>query len=67
MDYVVRAGLLGHEANAALVGGVNIILMAKTTASICQLQALSITGRCRTFDSRSDRIITGGFFRSDYT
>lgn len=48
-------GLLCHESNAALAGGVNIMLMAKTTASVCQLQALSVVGRCRTFDSRSAR------------
>jgi len=44
--------LLEHESNAAVAGGVNIMLSAKTTAGICQLQALSVVGRCRTFDSR---------------
>jgi len=28
------------------------MLSAKTTAGICQLQALSVSGRCRTFDAR---------------
>ena len=35
------------EAQAALVGGINIMLRAQTTAGICQLQALSPVGRCR--------------------
>ena len=48
-----RTGLLERESNAAVTGGVNIMLSAKTTAGICQLQALSVVGRCRTFDSRS--------------
>ena len=50
-----HAGLLEHESNAAVAGGVNIMLSAKTTAGICQLQALSVVGRCRTFDSRCVR------------
>ena len=49
----VRTGLLERESNAAVAAGVNIMLSAKTTAGICQLQALSVVGRCRTFDSRS--------------
>ena len=48
----MHAGLLNQEANSALVGGTNIMLSAETTAGICQLQALSIIGRCRTFDIR---------------
>lgn len=51
---MVLAGLLDYETHAALVGGVNIMLSAGTTAGICQLQALSTTGRCLTFDSRSE-------------
>ena len=45
-------GLLDFEANAALVAGANIMLSSGTTAAICQLQALSPVGRCRTFDDR---------------
>lgn len=46
------AGLLDRESDSAVVGGVNVMLNAKTTAGICQLQALSAVGRCRTFDAR---------------
>jgi len=46
------AGLLELESNAAVAGGINVMLSAETTASICQLQALSVVGRCRTFDAR---------------
>lgn len=46
------AGLLEHESNTAVAGGINVMLSAETTASICQLQALSPVGRCRTFDAR---------------
>ena len=45
-------GLLEHEANTALVGGTNLMLASSTTAGICKLQALSIVGRSRTFESR---------------
>lgn len=42
------------ETEAAVVGGVNAMLLAATTAAICQLQALSPVGRCKTFDSTAD-------------
>lgn len=47
-----HAGLLEHESDAAVAGGINVMLSAKTTAGICQLQALSVVGRCRTFEAR---------------
>ena len=50
--FLCQTGLLDGESNAAVAAGVNIMLSAKTTAGICQLQALSVVGRCRTFDSR---------------
>ena len=49
---VCCAALLDRESDSAVVGGVNVMLNAKTTAGICQLQALSVVGRCRTFDAR---------------
>ena len=36
------------------MGGVNAMLLAATTAAICQLQALSPIGRCKTFDASAD-------------
>lgn len=47
-------GLLLGEAEASVAAGVNIMLLAGTTAAICQLQALSPVGRCRTFDASAD-------------
>lgn len=37
-----------------MAAGVNAMLLAATTAAICQLQALSPVGRCKTFDSTAD-------------
>lgn len=51
---------LGHEAlisgdiSHAVVAGVNAMIWQETTAGICQLQALSPVGRCKTFDSSAD-------------
>ena len=42
------------ETEAAMAAGVNSMLLAATTAAICQLQALSPVGRCKTFDSTAD-------------
>jgi acyl transferase domain-containing protein/surfactin synthase thioesterase subunit/acyl carrier protein/NAD(P)-dependent dehydrogenase (short-subunit alcohol dehydrogenase family) len=43
-----------QECGRAAVGGTNIMLDAYTTAAICQLQALSPVGRCKTFDVSAD-------------
>ena len=45
---------MGGETRGAVVGGVNIMLEAATTARICLLQALSPVGRCKTFDASGD-------------
>ena len=37
-----------------MAAGANAMLLAATTAAICQLQALSPVGRCKTFDSTAD-------------
>ena len=37
-----------------MAAGVNLMLLGGTTAAICQLQALSPAGRCRTFDASAD-------------
>ena len=49
-----RAAVAGGECGGALVGGVNAMLWVGTTAGICALQALSRSGRCRTFDAAAD-------------
>ena len=42
------------ESDSALAAGVNLMLLGETTAAICQLQALSPVGRCKTFDASAD-------------
>lgn len=34
-----------------MVGASNVMLLGKTVAGICQLQALSYVGRCKSFDA----------------
>ena len=46
--------LLLEDNDAAVAAGVNLMLLAGTTAAICQLQALSPAGRCQTFDAAAD-------------
>jgi acyl transferase domain-containing protein len=43
-----------EDNDAAVAAGVNLMLLAGTTAAICQLQALSPVGRCQTFDAAAD-------------
>ena len=47
-------GLVAGQTEAAVAGGVNIMLEPRTTARICLLQALSPVGRCKTFDASGD-------------
>ncbi|KAK9866518.1 hypothetical protein WJX84_000275 [Apatococcus fuscideae] len=47
-------GLAAGQTEAAVAGGVNIMLEPRTTARICLLQALSPVGRCKTFDATGD-------------
>jgi 3-oxoacyl-(acyl-carrier-protein) synthase/acyl carrier protein len=42
------------ESSSALTAGVNAMLWHETTVGICQLQALSPVGRCRSFDAAAD-------------
>ena len=37
-----------------MVSGVNLMILQATTMSICQLSALSESGRCKTFDAAAD-------------
>ena len=46
--------LLAKDNDEAISAGVNLMLHAGTTAAICQLQALSPSGRCKTFDESAD-------------
>ena len=52
--HLAHHGLTSFQSNAAVAGGTNAMLLAGTTAAICQLQALSPVGRCKSFDSSAD-------------
>jgi acyl transferase domain-containing protein/surfactin synthase thioesterase subunit/acyl carrier protein len=43
-----------RESDLALAGGVSLILAPEHLIGICQMQALSPDGRCKTFDARAD-------------
>ena len=46
--HLAHQGLLAGEADAAVAGGINIMLQASTTAGICQLQVGGLAGcNCR--------------------
>ncbi|MFH9863062.1 beta-ketoacyl synthase N-terminal-like domain-containing protein, partial [Streptomyces sp. NPDC017202] len=51
----LRAG----ESEMAIAGGVNLDLLAETTAVSAKFGALSPTGRCRTFDAAADGYVRG--------
>ncbi|MEV4772201.1 SDR family NAD(P)-dependent oxidoreductase [Micromonospora humida] len=55
----VRA-LRSGDADAALVGGVNILLDPTSSVAVSQAHMLSVDGRCRTFDAAAD-----GFVRAE--
>lgn len=46
--------LRSGESNLALAGGVSLILAPEHLIGICQMQALSPDGRCKTFDAKAD-------------
>jgi acyl transferase domain-containing protein/acyl carrier protein len=52
--HLAAGALRGGECGAAVAGGANVMLLADTTSAICQLQALSPVGRCKTFDASAD-------------
>ncbi|MGB1310512.1 MAG: type I polyketide synthase, partial [Leucothrix sp.] len=46
--------LRNGESDLALAGGVSLILAPEHLIGICQMQALSPDGRCKTFDANAD-------------
>ncbi|MEU6347053.1 SDR family NAD(P)-dependent oxidoreductase [Streptomyces sp. NPDC046977] len=52
-------GLRSGECDAALVGGVNVLLSPTITAAFDQAGALAADGRCKTFDAAADGIARG--------
>jgi acyl transferase domain-containing protein/acyl carrier protein len=47
------------ECRLALAGGTNLVVTPKTSVALCELRALSPTGRCHTFDARADGYVRG--------
>lgn len=52
--HLAHSGLSLGETSLAVAAGSNVMLHCGTTNAICQLQALSPVGRCRTFDAAAD-------------
>ncbi len=47
------------ECDRALAGGVNLVLSPEITLALCQMKALSPSGRCRTFSADADGFVRG--------
>ena len=55
--HLAHKGLLAGDSTAAVAAGVNLLLSSTTTVAICQLQALSPVGRCRSGSPQSELFI----------
>jgi acyl transferase domain-containing protein len=51
--------LQAGETDLALVGGVNLMLRPEVTILLCGARALSVVGRCRSFDASADGYVRG--------
>jgi acyl transferase domain-containing protein/acyl carrier protein len=51
--------LRSRESDVALAGGVNLMLSPEMTIALCELQALSPDGRCKTFDAAANGYVRG--------
>ncbi|GGC48562.1 type I polyketide synthase [Chelatococcus reniformis] len=47
------------DCDRALAGGVNLVLAPEITLALCRMQALSRSGRCRTFSADADGFVRG--------
>ncbi|WP_257460229.1 type I polyketide synthase [Archangium lipolyticum] len=57
--HLASQSLRNRECDAALVGGVNLLLSPRPSSWLSKLLALSPDGRCRTFDSRANGFVRG--------
>jgi 3-oxoacyl-(acyl-carrier-protein) synthase/thioesterase domain-containing protein/acyl carrier protein len=51
--------LRSGETDMALAGGVNLMLLPEVSIGFCQMRALSVAGRTRTFDADADGYVRG--------
>lgn len=51
--------LRSGESDLSLVGGVSLILSPELTVFMCEVGAMSPTGRCRVFDAAADGVVRG--------
>ncbi len=52
--HLAHVALERAECGSAVAAGANLMLLAGTTAAICQLRALSPVGRCKSFEASAD-------------
>ncbi|WP_017975179.1 type I polyketide synthase [Actinopolyspora halophila] len=57
--HLARQSLITGEADLALVGGSSLQLAPDLTLFMCQIGAMSPSGRCRVFDADADGIVRG--------
>ncbi|MBI9089233.1 MAG: SDR family NAD(P)-dependent oxidoreductase [Desulfobacterium sp.] len=57
--HLAAQSLRRQECDAALVGGVNLILTPEMTVNFCKNRMLSPDGRCFTFDARANGYVRG--------
>nr|ATG32078.1 polyketide synthase [Nannocystis pusilla] len=57
--HLASDSLRDRQCDLAIAGGVNLILSPVATHMLAQAQALSPSGRCRTFDAAADGFVRG--------
>jgi acyl transferase domain-containing protein len=57
--HLAVAGLRAGECDAALAGGVNVLLAPEVSVALSQGKMLSPSGRCATFDAGADGYVRG--------
>jgi acyl transferase domain-containing protein len=57
--HLAMQALRAGECDAALAGGVNLILSPETTLYFSRMGAMARDGRCKTFDARADGYVRG--------